>query len=34
MKAIVEQHDPKAFVTITEISEFMGSELKNKKKAK
>lgn len=34
MKAIIEQQDPNAFVTITEISEFMGSELKNKNKSK
>lgn len=33
MKAIIEQQDPRAFVTITEISEFMGSELKNKNKS-
>lgn len=34
MKAIIEQQDPNAFVTITEISEFMGSELKNRNKQK
>jgi len=29
LKAIVAKHDPKAFVTITEVSDIMGSSLKN-----
>lgn len=33
MKAIIEQQDPRAFVTITVISEFMGSELKSRNKS-
>ena len=30
MKNIIEKHDPNAFVTINEISEFMGSDIKRK----
>ena len=31
LKAIVAKHDPKAFVTITDVSDIMGSSLKNDK---
>lgn len=32
MKSIIEEYDPGAFVTINDISEFMGSDIKIKKK--
>ena len=31
MKNIIEEYDPDAFVTITEVSEFMGSNIKIRK---
>lgn len=34
MKSIIEEYDPDAFVTITEISEFMGSNIKIRKKGR
>ncbi len=33
MKSIIEEYDPDAFVTITEVSEFMGSNIKIRKKS-
>ncbi len=33
MKNIIEEYDPDAFVTITEVSEFMGSNIKIRKKS-